>query len=72
MPLPSGTFPYFGKEIKNPVSKRVADSWFNVEIAVVLMDSAASQKMHQELAPVWDAKCKEFMREMKDFRCQWC
>ena len=36
------------------------------------MDSAASQKMHQEWAPVWDAKCKEFVKEIKDFRCQWC
>ena len=34
-------------------------------------DSEESQKMHQEWAPVWDAKCKEFVRKMKDFRCQW-
>ena len=34
-------------------------------------DSAPSQKMHQEWTPVRDAKCKEFMRKMKDFRCQW-
>ena len=34
-------------------------------------DSADSQNIHQEWAPVWDAKCKEFMRKIKDFRCQW-
>ena len=40
-------------------------------MSVGAVDSEESQKMHQEWAPVWDAKCKEFMRKMKDFRCQW-
>ena len=42
------------------------------QVSVVLMDSAYSQKMNEEWASIWDAKCKELVREMKDFRSQWC
>ena len=41
-------------------------------MSVVLIDSAAAQKMHREWAPVWDAKCFELVRKIVDFRCQWC
>ena len=37
-------------------------------MSVVLRDSAASQKMHQDWVPVWRAKCKEFERKMKGFQ----
>ena len=41
-------------------------------MSVVLTGSAASQKLYDEWAPVGDAKCKEFIRKMQEFRCQWC
>ena len=33
---------------------------------------ADSLKSHQEWASVWRAKCKEFVKKIKDFRCVRC
>ena len=35
-------------------------------------DLAGSLNLHQEWPPVWRAKCKEFVRKIKDFRCVRC
>ena len=38
-------------------------------VCAVLGFCANSLKLHRELAPVWRAKCMEFIRKMMDFMC---
>ena len=40
-----------------------------IQVLMEMANQAKSQKWHLELTSVWRAKCKEFHRKMKEFKC---